>query len=111
MKIVIVLFLFLTVCGCGIVGSGEGFRTDRYQLVASSDGKVYRLDKKTGEVSTIDGNSIRSIGNSDQTNLVVGMFYKTEEGKLMRYAGKGNFEPSMTAEEFLKKHKDPLGIR
>ena len=38
---------------------------DRYQLACSSDGKVYRLDKKSGEVALVTPDGIKVIGASD----------------------------------------------
>ena len=74
---------------------------DRYELVASTHGYVYRLDKKTGDVSIIEEDTIRKVSEGRIRNLLVGSRFKTEDGNMIRYAGKGKFEPD----------KDPLGIR
>jgi hypothetical protein len=89
--VVIVLF------GCSNFES-----SDRYELVASAQGYVYRLDKKTGDVSIIEEDTIRKVSEGQIRNLVVGSRFKTEDGNVIRYAGKGKFEPAKN---------DPLGIR
>ena len=105
--IFIVLSVISILSGCNDFGM-----YNRYQLVASSDGHVYRLDRKNGDISIVDQNTIRKISDSDEVNLVVGLFYKTEGGKIMKYVGNGKFEAAMTAEEYIKKKQfGPLGIR
>jgi hypothetical protein len=57
MKSLVVALSLLLFAGC------QNFQLqDRYQLVSSSDGKVYRLDKKSGEIALVTPNGIRIIG-------------------------------------------------
>lgn len=66
MKILLLFssFVLLTGCGSTINPSKHVHKpTDKFSLVASTDGKVYRLDRKTGEVALIGPDGIRIIGS------------------------------------------------
>jgi hypothetical protein len=115
-----VIFLF----GCDPFES-----SNRYELVASSQGYVYRLDKKTGDISVIEQDTIKKVSEGqinrwirrpdgvwvmsegEIKDLVVGSLLKTEDGKIIRYVGKGNFDlnpipprkPGETIPEYLKR--------
>ena len=78
----VVVFLF----GCDALES-----PNRYELVASAQGYVYRLDKKTGDVSIIEEDTIRKVEQSQTRDLIVGSLYKTEDGNVVQYVGKGTF--------------------
>ena len=61
------LFFFcivlLTGCGSAFCPSKPAEKsTDKFSLVASTDGKVYRLDKQTGDVVLIAPEGIKPIG-------------------------------------------------
>jgi hypothetical protein len=66
--------------------------SDRYELVASAQGYVYRLDKKTGDVSIIEQDTMWKVEQSRTKDLIVGSLYKTEDGNVVRYVGKAKFE-------------------
>jgi hypothetical protein len=90
-------------------GCSNSESPNRYELVASTQGYVYRLDKKTGDVSVIEQDTIRKVSDGDKVwrqqpdgtwslsewkikDLVVGSLFKTEDGNIIRYVGKGKFE-------------------
>ena len=55
--------VLLTGCGSGFSPSNPAEKTtDKYSLVASTDGKVYRIDKQTGDVVLITPEGIKPIG-------------------------------------------------
>jgi hypothetical protein len=74
--------------GCDQLPGGQ-----RYQLLASPDGKVYRLDVKTGAVHYItpDGMFPLLSGTPKLTN---GQYFQLEDGKFLKYIGNGQFEKS-----------------
>jgi hypothetical protein len=109
-------------------------QVSRYQLVASSDGSVYRLDVKTGAVMIINQGIMRSVSsgyeiktgkykvttdsmpepstaNKDQTvtDISTGMRYQSDGAKWVLIVEPRN--PGETVAEYLKRTKDPLGIR
>lgn len=43
-------------------GCSDSEKQERYQLTSSGDGKLYRLDKKTGGVALITPDGIRNVG-------------------------------------------------
>lgn len=104
--------------------------SNRYELVASPQGYVYRLDKKTGDVSVIEQDTIKKVSEGqiklwrEQPDgtwalsegeikvLVVGSLLRTEDGEVIRYIGKGKFDSRPPLSSFeKKKYSDPLGIR
>lgn len=52
--------------------------------MSNAEGKVLRVDTRTGEVTVIE------IG---KTKLILNALYEAEEGKVFRYAGNGKLEP------------------
>ena len=60
--------VFLTGCGSANWPSKAPDKstdksTDKFSLVASTDGKVYRLDKQTGEIALVGPDGIKIIGS------------------------------------------------
>ena len=56
-------FVLLTGCGSAFNPSKPADKpADKFSLVASTDGKVYRLDKQTGDVVLITPEGIKPIG-------------------------------------------------
>ena len=85
MKSATALILLIALAGCGEVG------THAYQLVASSDGFVYRLNTKTGEIGIIEKDRIRAIKEINISPLTIGGFYKDEKGTVIKYVGDQKF--------------------
>jgi hypothetical protein len=52
-----------------LVGCGKSESEDRYQLTSAGDGKVFRLDKRTGEVALVTPDGIRPVGESKEDSL------------------------------------------
>ena len=90
MRYFLLVLIALTIVGCSDTKISTGIQ---YQLISSSDGYVYRLDGNTGEVMIINQGTMSKVSQSEQTNLVINGLYKTEEGKIIRYIGKGKFVP------------------
>jgi hypothetical protein len=127
------LFFILSMVACGSQDN-ERSHGSRYQLVASSDGSVYRLDVKTGEVMIIKQGIMRSVSSGYEMNTGK---YKimmddmpgpsaankgqtvTDISTGMRYQSDGTkwwliVEPRKSGEtiaDYLKRTKDPSGIR
>lgn len=86
----------LCVIGCGQYSSRntEAVPSDRYQIAISNDGKVYRLDKKSGEMVFVNDGAFKRITELQPINLVVDSIYKTNEGNIIQYKGGTTFVPS-----------------
>ena len=86
----IVLIISIMIIGCR--NAEISFNND-YQIVTSTDGSVYRLNKRTGDIMIITHGVMHKVTQPEQTLLVVNELYRTEEGKIIQYEGKGNFVP------------------
>jgi hypothetical protein len=71
----------------------------KYQISIAPSGQLYRLDVTSGEVTMIEKIPIISDG---RVKLVVGSFYETERGDVLRYVGDGRFEPRRPLPEIFK---------
>lgn len=58
-------FIIFTIIVFSLVACEKGHSTDVYQLTASSDGRVYRLNKITGEIWLVEKDGLKVIGSSD----------------------------------------------
>ena len=72
----------------------------RFQLITATDGKIYRLDAKTGAVHYISPNSMVPL--SDETPMLrIGEYYQMSDAKddtkFLKYLGNGQFEKSQWA--------------
>lgn len=77
---------------------------DKYQLIASADGNSYRLDKTSGKIWMIKGNTMVEVQMTD-LKLTIGERYKGADGYSFKYLGKGQVG------EIDNTINDPLGIR
>ena len=88
-----VLLMALTGCEWPVSAS-------RYQMVTTTDGKLYRLDTKDGSVHYITSESMTHLVESTP-ELQVGGYYKmadaTDDTKFVKYLGNGQFEKSKWA--------------
>lgn len=85
-----------------LVGCDSSPFQSRYQLVTASEGKLYRLDTKTGALHYVTPERIYVI--TEEVALPVlrkGQFYQMEDGpeeaKYLKYVGNGQFEKSKIA--------------
>lgn len=62
--------------------------SEKYQISSSTDGNVYRLDKASGEVWLIKGNSMEQI-RVKPFMLKAGQQYNDEAGYSFTYLGNG----------------------
>ena len=85
---------------------------DKYQIATSTDGNVYRLEKASGEVWLIKGNTMEKVQTKD-FRLKIGHRYVGEDVYSFTYLGKGQTGEIKTLDGFEldKKKNDPLGIR
>ena len=72
----------------------------RYQLITATDGKVYRLDAKTGAVHYISPD--RMVPLSDEIPMLrIGEYYQMSDAKddtkFLKYLGNGQFEKGQWA--------------
>lgn len=67
--------------------------TEKFQLHTGPDGRVYRIDSRTGKTSWLDGSTFREVTEQTMPKLVVGKVYRGEDGSVTyRYEGGGRFE-------------------
>lgn len=81
-NVLIGLLAILFLCACNITN------TDKYQVVTSTDGAVYRLDKSSGKVWLIRGDKMDKIREYDFL-LRIGNRYVCEDFYSFTYLGKG----------------------
>lgn len=96
--------LFILLAGCNGTQPIE-----KYQMVASPNGTVYRLDKTSGEVWVIKDSIMQEV-HITRIGLKVNQRYTGEDLYSFTYLGKGLFGEIKTLDEFFRDPKDPLGI-
>ncbi|PXX41588.1 hypothetical protein [Undibacterium pigrum] len=78
-------------------GCDTGWSGSRYQLVTSSDGKVYRLDSQSGTVHYVTPEKMLAL-NDELPTLHVGEYYQMADAsgnvKYLKYVGNAQFEKS-----------------
>jgi len=119
--------------GALFIEDGNTFRkatgatgTDRYQVIVAkaatfkvdtATGSTWIFDEKatswkalpdTPSTDPVGGSAVDDLvrkygGQAGRVKLVVGSFYETESGDILRYVGAGRFEPRKPLSEFLKK--------
>jgi len=98
------LFLSLSVILLLQVGCEKIDWTTDFQIVATADGKVYRLNSESGEVFEIVNGRLMKILEGARTKLVIGEIYETENGKYLSYAGLGKFKEMLQRETIDMSH-------
>jgi hypothetical protein len=103
MKRLLILFILFILNGCY-----EEKSPAKYQIAVSSIGVAYRLNVTTGEVFSIAPEGLTELQENREITLIVGNYYKAEDGKTLKYLGKGQLQywQPKTAEEFLDKYKE-----
>ncbi len=82
-KALLLLLISIVLTGCKWPTSSQ-----RYQLLATSDGKVYRLDSKTGAVDYVTPDGTYSLSEGTP-KLKQGQYFQLEDGKFLKYVGNG----------------------
>lgn len=66
---------------------------ETFQLHTGPDGRVYRIDSRSGKTSWLDGVTFREVSEQTRPQLVVGKVYRGENGSdTYRYEGNGSLE-------------------
>lgn len=85
------LTLFLTACASPPGTSPSP--TEGFQLHTGPDGRVYRIETRTGKTTFLDGGVFREVPEVAMQQLRVGTVYRAEDGKAtFRYSGNGLLE-------------------
>ena len=73
---------------------------DIYQIYEAKDGRIFSLNKQTGDMRLVDGSHIIELSNKTVV-LKIGSYYEMEDGKkdmkYLKYLGGGKFEKSAYA--------------
>ncbi len=94
--------LFLIILSGLIISCTRFYPSEQYQLVASTDGRVYRLNKVSGELWLVEKEGTKKITEQGMIMLEAGNHYKIEDGGVVRYLGKGKFEPPKSSSEHMR---------
>lgn len=94
LAIVLLIGLFLTACD-------NLTSRDKYQIVTSTDGNTYRLDKSSGDVWLIKGDLMEKVHGRD-FRLKIGQRYVGEDVYSFTYLGKGQVGEIKTLDDFWK---------
>ena len=66
--------------------------SDKFQLHTGPDGRVYRIDSRTGKTNWLDGATFREVAEPTMPLLVIGKVYRGEDGaSTYKYEGGGRF--------------------
>ncbi|MES2040427.1 MAG: hypothetical protein V4495_21620 [Pseudomonadota bacterium] len=91
-RILSVIMILLALSACD--GS---WSSSRYQLLTTPDGKVYRLDAKSGSVHYVTTEKMLAL-NDELPTLHVGEYYQMADAKgnvkYLKYVGNAQFEKS-----------------
>lgn len=88
--------IVLTISGCKLNENNQS--KTQWEMTSSHDGKVYRLNKVTGDVDLIENGRFKKVRNDGRIDLTIGLQFQTENGKTLVYRGDGNFEPTKPGE-------------
>lgn len=97
-----ILLISLVLSGCD-----SGSLTTNFQLMSSSNGEIYRLNKNTGEIHTISDGVLIKIHESNRIMLSNNIILETENKDTYEYKGNGKFikrnltDPEKMAEDML----------
>lgn len=82
LPVLIILFAF------GLSASNNSIASESYQMVTSTDGNIYRLDKGSGDLWLIKGTSMEKVMIKD-FRVKIGQRYIAEDTYSFKYIGKG----------------------
>ena len=80
-RVLLAIIAALPLLGCE---SGSQQSMGRYQVMSSAEGKLLRVDTRTGEVTIVE---------IEKTKLKLNSLYEAEDGKVLKYVGNGKLEP------------------
>jgi len=83
-------------CTSLLLGCNQPSSQEKYQLQTTAEGKVFRIDKNNGDISLATPEGLIKLSDGTPT-LVIGQYYKKEDGKFLKYIGNGRFEESEVA--------------
>jgi len=87
------LLLACTLVLVGCVSPSANSSTENFLLHTGPDGRVYRIDSRTGKTSWLDGAIFREMTEQKMPQLVVGKVYRGEDSSVTyRYEGSGKLE-------------------
>ena len=89
----LVCMLVLCACASPSPSSNTTFPpADSFQLNTGPDGRVYRIDSRTGKTTWLDGSTFREVAEPTMPVLIVGKIYRGEDGtSTFKYEGGGQF--------------------
>jgi hypothetical protein len=88
--LIAVLSLWVLV-GCASTSGGSVAPTAEPFMLVQSDGKLYRLNKTTGETWLVTGERMQRVAQSASPLLETGRKYFIERNRSMTYLGDGKF--------------------
>jgi hypothetical protein len=73
------------------------------------DGRVYRIDIRSGKTNLLDGGSFREVAEPGMPQLVVGKVYRSEDGKsTFEHGAQGDPTGAAARLTIAARHCDPL---
>lgn len=95
-KRIVVVACISLLAGCVTTGQKTSVvdqQIEAFQLHTAPDGRVYRIDTRTGNTSWLDGTTFRAVAEPTMPQLAVGKVYRGEDGTFTyRYQGSGKLE-------------------
>jgi len=85
-----------------LIGCGNNEVIDGYQIISSSKGNIYRLNKSTGEIWYIHEATMKKV-KEEKFRLKVSERYLCEDGYSFVYKGKGQVRDIKSLEDYWKK--------
>ena len=86
-RVLLAVIATLSLLGCEM---GSQQSVGRYQVVSGAEGKLLRVDTKTGEVTIVE---------IEKMKLKLNSLYEAEDGKVLRYVGNGKLESRPSLDE------------
>lgn len=92
------------------VSRSEAKDSQRYQIHTAPDGRTFRLDTQTGQLSVVTDKGVKVLPDDRNNQLRVGEIYTLENGKSAVYEGneKLNSDTRRIADTLVKKHSDGM---
>ena len=98
MKLILMVAIFSFLAGCD--KSSETADGQRYQLHTTADGKAFRIDTQTGQISLVTDKGITALPDDRKVQLKIGEIYTLENGKSAIYEGSEKFKATPNVVDF-----------